>query len=181
MLKKEWRRKREREYPTILSKVIQKYTSILYADEVMSEILTSPIKCVPRRACTKGNLVSPSTIQLDDKSNRPWLSTAGYFRCGHTKCKACTHASVKKNLKSASILDSRPHIIQDYINCNTTFVVYMITCIDCNIQYIGCTSNALKITIRRHLSDISELQEAWISDKTYDYNFNKNIPNQIKQ
>lgn len=31
----------------------------------------------------------------------------------------------------------------------------MITCIECNIQYIGCTSNALKIRIRRHLSDIS--------------------------
>lgn len=33
--------------------------------------------------------------------------------------------------------------------------MYVITCVRCHLQYVGCTSNALKIHIRRNLSDIS--------------------------
>lgn len=45
--------------------------------------------------------------------------------------------------------------VQNYINCNSKNVPYTIICTQCNCQYIGCTSNALKIRIRRHLSDVT--------------------------
>lgn len=46
-----------------------------------------------------------------------------------------------------------PHDILSYINCNTKFVVYLITCQEYRVQYVGCTTTPLKVRIRRHLSD----------------------------
>lgn len=44
------------------------------------------------------------------------------------------------------------HKIHSFINCNTKFVIYLITCTACSIQYVGCTTNPLKSIY--HLSDI---------------------------
>lgn len=119
-----------------ITSIIQKHIPILYADETMIDIITTPMKCVSRRACTIGNLVSPSMVQMDN-SNRPWLYTAGFFKCGHKKCKACLHAQITKEMpKSAEIPERRIYPICSYINCNSTYVVHMITCTDCNLQYI---------------------------------------------
>lgn len=135
-------------------KVVQKYIQILYSDETMTQILTSPIKCVPRRAFSVGNLVSPSAL-LAEKLEKPWLYTAGFFKCGHQKCRACGFAMVSKTFRSMSTTNSRIYDVMGYINCNSTYIVYMILCAECNLQYIGCTSNVLKDRIRRHLMDIT--------------------------
>lgn len=38
-------------------------------------------------------------------------------------------------------------------NCNNKNVVYLITWTECNLKYVGCTTNMLKIHIRRYLKD----------------------------
>ncbi|OCT78335.1 hypothetical protein XELAEV_18029444mg [Xenopus laevis] len=44
--------------------------------------------------------------------------------------------------------------IRSYINCNTSGVVYLITCKKCRVQYVGCTMRSLKSRIREHLNTI---------------------------
>lgn len=60
--------------------------------------------------------------------------------------------------KGASFLShstERTHNIQSYINCNTDFVIYLVSCNSCRLQYVGCTQQKQKDHIRRHLSDVS--------------------------
>lgn len=66
-------------------------------------------------------------------------------------CTACKHDVKTDHFHSTSNNNIYP--IASYINCNTKYVIYGITCIACNVQYVGCTSNMLEIRIRRHLSD----------------------------
>ena len=56
--------------------------------------------------------------------------------------------------ETTSTANDKKFLLRQYINCNTTFVVYVITCRDCNLQYVGCTTNELNVRIRKHLSDI---------------------------
>lgn len=53
-----------------------------------------------------------------------------------------------------SAVTGKCYDIKKYINCNTTFVVYLISCRDCGVQYVGSTKCSLKTRIRRHLSDV---------------------------
>lgn len=75
----------------------------------MAEILTSPIRYVPRRASTVGNLVSPSAFQVENKENESWLSMAGFSGAG---IQDAEHATVTTTFKSV--------IIAGYIDCIST-------------------------------------------------------------
>ncbi|OCT55194.1 hypothetical protein XELAEV_18003924mg [Xenopus laevis] len=59
---------------------------------------------------------------------------------------------VSKKLKST--VTGKEFDIKGYINCNTTFVIYLITCLKCHKQYVGCTSRKLKVRAREHMSQI---------------------------
>lgn len=41
-----------------------------------------------------------------------------------------------------------------FTNCNSTHLVYMITCTQCNLQYIGCTIRKRNARIREHIQVI---------------------------
>lgn len=76
----------------------------------------------------------------------------GTSSCGQTRCTVCAHI-----LETNTILDSNrlPIALQHKLDCNSTFVVYMIQCENCNIRYVGKTSRKLKERIHQHRSDIN--------------------------
>lgn len=45
--------------------------------------------------------------------------------------------------------------IKQYINLNTTFKVYLITCDQCRLQYVGSTTCSLKVRVGRNLLDVN--------------------------
>lgn len=89
------------------------------------------------------------------------LITKGCNRCGHLKCIACNHIQVTHQFTSVN--NNKHYLIDSYINCNTKNVVYLATCTLCQLQYVGCTSTPLKIRIRRHLSDIRNINSVNVS------------------
>lgn len=123
----------------------------------MVDILSEPVKYVARRAQTIGNSVSPSTFVSKNPTSGNWLSTTGFHKCGHSVCKACGFAITRSAFKAISIPNSKPFTIKGFLNCCTKNTIYTIECIACNLQYIGCSSTELKVRIRRHLSDISNI------------------------
>ncbi|OCT90319.1 hypothetical protein XELAEV_18018931mg [Xenopus laevis] len=62
--------------------------------------------------------------------------------------------------KFKSTVTGREFEIKGYINCNTTFVIYLITCSKCQKQYVGCTTRKLKERAREHLSQIKNSRTA---------------------
>lgn len=111
------------------------------------------IRFVRTKATTLGSLLSPTPFSTSTNPNRNWLSTTGFSGCGHKICTACKYAENCGSFQSRS--NRSTHRIRSLINCNTKFVIYLITCSICNIQYVGCTTNSLKIRICRHLLDIN--------------------------
>lgn len=49
---------------------------------------------------------------------------------------------------------SKPFKIKLHMNCNSKNIIYLLNCCQCQLQYVGCTSNPLKVRIRQHLSDV---------------------------
>lgn len=121
----------------------------------MHEVLQRPVLFVAKRAPTIGNRVSPSLFLDRGNRGQSWLSTVGFHKCGHHICKVCNFANVTKTFQPTSHMITRPFAIKNDISCNSKNIMYLITCMDCCIQYVGCTTNTLKTRIRHHLSDIS--------------------------
>lgn len=76
--------------------IIQIYVPILHSDKVMTDILSAHNEYVSRRSRTVGNVMSPSVFPREGEVKRSWPSTAGFFKCGHTICHACSFAMVTK-------------------------------------------------------------------------------------
>lgn len=126
---------------------------ILNTDPILNNILTSGVRCVAKKAPTLGGILSPSMITSVNPINKTWLHNKGNYRCGHARCICCRHMHITKTFKS--IITGQTFNVNQYINCNTTFVVYLISCRECGVQYVGSTKCSLKTRIRRHLSDVN--------------------------
>lgn len=109
-----------------------------------------------RKNKTLGNMLSPSEFSVTKP--KTWLFQTGFFPCHDSRCNACQYVSKKSDF--TTVLDKRKCKILHFINCNTTFVVYCITCTICNLSYIGCTKRKLKVRIAEHTSDISHKRTA---------------------
>lgn len=116
-------------------------------------ILEEGVQFVSRRAPTLGCLISPSLF-TSSHPNHNWLSTKGFHSCGQAKCTVCQFAKNAQNFTS-TVYGTSSFSIRSYLNCNTKYVIYLVTCTSCRLQYIGWTP--LKVCIRRHLSDINRL------------------------
>lgn len=150
-----------------ISNIIRKYLPILESDPMLSEILGQGCKIVAKKAPTIGNVLAPSLVQTERPVTHTWLNHPGCFKCGHRICTCCKFIKVTDSFKS--VITEQDYKIQYYINCNTTFVVYMITCNKCCKQYIGSTKCSLKTRIRRHLSDINSLSFNQISAVSFHF------------
>lgn len=55
-----------------------------------------------------------------------------------------------------SSINGKTFDISSFINSNTKFLVYLITCELCHIQYVGRTTRRLKDQLYDHLHDIEK-------------------------
>lgn len=63
----------------------------------------------------------------------------------------------------------RRHKIQSFIDCNTRFVVYVITCSLCSIQNVGRTTCRLKDHLYDHLHDIEKEHSTNVARRWNDF------------
>lgn len=74
------------------------------------------------------------------------------YSCGATRCLCCGYLGNSHIIKSCS--NGFSSTITQLVNCNTRFVIYLVTCISCNIQYVGRTTRRLGDRMRDHFSHI---------------------------
>lgn len=86
---------------------------------------------------------------------KTWLSQPGFYPCGGGGGGLWCYVvpvnlpSERKEFHNAD--NSKTHKI---MNCNTSYVVYIILCTQCNLIYVGCTKRQLKKRISEHVADI---------------------------
>jgi hypothetical protein len=99
-----------------------------------------------------------TTTNTDPISTPPQSTSAatsdpdGCFRCLGTHCKSCTYVNASTHIVSTS--NGNSFSVRGHINCRSTNVIYVITCLHCNLQYVGETSRCLADRLRDHLSCI---------------------------
>lgn len=84
---------------------------------------------------------------MSENQKSTWLPAPpkGTFKCG-----LCSHCPNIKECKEFIDLNSgNTYKIKSFINCNTTFVVYRLSC-PCNCFYVGRTKRRLKDRVSEH-------------------------------
>ena len=82
-------------------------------------------------------------------------------KCGQPRCMTCTHMSCKNHFTSTKTKKSYP--IRHSFTCQSTNVIYLITCRKCNKQYVGLTTSKLSVRINHHRSNIINKKPIYIS------------------
>ena len=102
------------------------------------------------------NLSSPSSNSSVPTNNSQPLSSLpppGCHPCQRANCGICkTHLIPGDTITST--VTGHTHKIRQHIHCNTSNLIYVITCNKCKKQYTGQTSNKLRIRINNHKSAI---------------------------
>ncbi|XP_069493449.1 uncharacterized protein [Ambystoma mexicanum] len=142
---------------SIIRKILSKYWNILKSDSDLTPILEVKPTITFKKASNLKKMLSPSHFELkypDEKSTiqTMWLQKPikGYYKCG--QCSMCQYA---ENGKTTVIKPNGTNFtIQQLINCNSQFVIYIIQCA-CKKLYIGSTIRKLKTRISEHIRAIT--------------------------
>ena len=91
------------------------------------------------------NLLVSSSLENDKQQ--------GFRGCDRPRCSTCKiHSQATSSFCSTT--NKNKYYIKDNIYCNTTNLVYLITCRSCKKQYVGETGRALRDRLNDHVSAI---------------------------
>ncbi|XP_066446889.1 uncharacterized protein [Eleutherodactylus coqui] len=106
---------------------------------------------ISQKAFTFEALLSPGFFYNKTEKASPG-EEAGCYKC-KPECKACKY--MKEDTIVSSYRTEKKYEISQRIGCNSSYVVYLISCTSCRLQYVGCTIGKLKGRIFKHISDAS--------------------------
>lgn len=126
--------------------IILRYLPYLDLDPAFSEILKGGCKIVAQKGNYFGQYASPEPC-----SDQPSCNTH-LAQPSNAVTIFASAAVLSTYLTRLSMCTQRSYKIKHYINCNTSYIVYLMSCSLCNEQYVGSTKCCLKTRIRCHLS-----------------------------
>ena len=77
---------------------------------------------------------------------------SGFYKCKSNKC--ILHKHITETNSFTSTTTNRTYPITDYIDCKSTWVIYLLTCTLCKKQYIGKTETTLYTRLNNTRSEI---------------------------
>jgi hypothetical protein len=88
-------------------------------------------------------------VKTDMKTNN---NKAGSYPCRKFKCQTCRLMSSGNTFKSS--ITGKTYNIIGRFDCTSSYLIYLITCKKCLIQYVGQTSTTLNSRLSAHRHDI---------------------------
>ena len=76
--------------------------------------------------------------------------------CNFTKCKVCPIVNANNTVKSYATNKDFGVVRNEYLTCQAENVIYVITCKNCGVQYVGETKRTLRTRINEHLNSIQK-------------------------
>lgn len=134
-----------------VSQIIKKHLPILQGDPILSEVLKDGVSIVSKKAPSLADFLSPSLAVASNDTKHTWLMHRGCFKCASSRCTVCKYIDVSSTFESMAT--GQMYAIKQFVNCNTSYVVYLITCTLCSVQYVGSTVCKFRTRARRHLPD----------------------------
>ena len=136
--------------PSISHILHKHYRTMVSSDPSLKEIFPKPPMVAYRRPPTIGDkLIHSKVPKLTNR--RSQRQVKGMKKC--LNCVNCPYVNEGKFVKSFA---SKAKVsINAAVSCETTNVVYCISCKKCNMQYIGKTERETKLRISEHRGSIN--------------------------
>ena len=129
-----------------IPKILKKHwRTMVTVDPHLAEIFPLPPLTAYRRPSNLKDKLIRSKIP--ENTSRPKRILPGMKKCGKS-CSICPYISPTAVVKSSS--SNYTHDIEAAVNCTSCNIIYCITCLHCNLQYIGETGNSLATRFGQH-------------------------------
>ena len=83
-------------------------------------------------------------------------------KCQSPKCVTCTHLNTTPYFTSTTTKTT--YLIRHSFSCNSTNLIYLITCTKCRKDYVGLTTKTLRERINHHRTSIHTKQKRYINN-----------------
>lgn len=141
------------------SEILNKFQYILHNDDHLKKIFPNPPLISYRKCPTLRDLLVKSELREEN-----FTKTQPIFNpCMRKGCTTCLHSSKTKDSFKSTNTDLN-YNLNTAMNCNSTNLVYMITCNKCGKQYVGETGRQLKTRFTEHLNDVSKKKDTAVAD-----------------
>jgi hypothetical protein len=87
--------------------------------------------------------------------------SAGAYKCNSPRCHTCDHLTPTNQFSST--YTRRNYRITDRLNCKSQNIIYLITCTQCRLQYVGETARPLADRLANHKSTIRHFKDTPIA------------------
>ncbi|KAK6172572.1 hypothetical protein SNE40_016201 [Patella caerulea] len=108
------------------------------------------------RICYKRNLNLRDLLVKSDIPNKDNTKPHGCYRCKRN-CICCNF--FLESTEVISRYNGKIYRINNHLDCNTKFIIYLITCKNCRIQYVGQSGNSLRVRLYGHNNDIKKFND----------------------
>ena len=128
-----------------ISSILLKHLPVLHSSyRCRKAIPESPMAAFRRPTNLKDMLVHSTST--------PKNINPGFSPCNSCRCKTCPNTA--KTVSFQSSTDGQTYRINQSLSCYSHNVIYLITCNQCNKQYVGQTSQTLRHRFTNHRFDI---------------------------
>ena len=127
--------------------IFRELQSVVNWSDVLSKIIPKqPLICYRRPKNLKDHLVRAKLRKIENE-------VVGMFKCGGKRCKVFDSIVVGNTFKSS--VCGGTFRINHHFNCDSLGIVYLITCMKCDEQYVGSTVTAFRKRFNNHKSSLS--------------------------
>lgn len=131
-----------------IGKILRELRPILES----SEKCKNAIESVPFVAFRKPKSLGDYLVRAKVDSRGPKNLVPGTVKCSSRRCEVCKYMDENSHFQSSQ--DDRKYSINYNLNCNSSNVVYLITCKKCSLQYVGSTITKFRLRFNNHKSRI---------------------------
>ena len=137
-----------RRFPN-LGSLIHQYLPILHSNEDLSICFKHPPLASYRRPRNLQDILVHKTQHATGCPVPPDL-VAGTYKCEHARCLTCPVVCNRTAIETCS----GRRAITGHFTCESSALVYLITCSTCNAAYVGETGQKLQERLNGHRADI---------------------------
>ena len=134
-----------------IPKIMRKHHEVLKEDPASSTIFPDPPLVAYRRPQSLRDKLIKSKVPVVPA--RPTREIKGMKKCVNVNCVTCPYVSPGSNVKCTAT--GEEFNINAPVKCDTTNVIYCITCKKCQQQYVGQTKNKAGFRFSQHVGYVS--------------------------
>ena len=156
-----------------IHKIVMEYWGILdYSDLCKEALPEKPLFATRRGTNVKDVLIHSRMNPHQQPQISGSIEVNPWDPCSKPFCNIC---NMIKTLKTKCKVTQVTHDLPRNVDCQTTNVVYLLSCSLCNKQYIGETKRAFSVRFKEHLADVKHKR-----DKPVSNHINDHAPNMAK-